>query len=96
MVDFKSNLYIIGRYRGNGHIFYINLFMVKELTVLDKIALILVIVGGLNWGLYALNSSYDLVQLLLGFSPVLAQLVYLLVGMSAVYVAVAMMKFARQ
>lgn len=70
--------------------------MVKELSVLDKIALILVIIGGLNWGLYGLNASYDLVQLLLGFMPVLAQIVYLLVGIAAVYVAVVMMKFARK
>ncbi len=70
--------------------------MVKELTLLDKIALILVIVGGLNWGLVGINPSYDLVMLLLGFMPVLAQLVYLLVGVSAVYVAVVMMKFARK
>ncbi len=70
--------------------------MVKELTLLDKIALILVIVGGLNWGLVGINPSYDLVMLLLGFMPLLAQLVYLLVGVSAVYVAVVMMKFARK
>ncbi|MHB9020062.1 MAG: DUF378 domain-containing protein [Minisyncoccota bacterium] len=70
--------------------------MVKELSVLDKIALILVIIGGLNWGLIAISPSYDLVQLLLGFMPVLAQLVYLLVGVAAVYVAIVMMKFARK
>lgn len=70
--------------------------MVKELSVLDKIALILVIIGGLNWGLIGINASYDLVQLLLGFTPVLAQLVYLLVGVAAVYVAIVMMKFARK
>lgn len=70
--------------------------MVKELSVLDKIALILVIIGGLNWGLYGLNNSWDLVQLLLGFMPVLAQIVYLLVGVAAVYVAAVMMKFARK
>ena len=63
---------------------------------MDKIALILVIVGGLNWGLVGINPSYDLVMLLLGFMPLLAQLVYLLVGVSAVYVAVVMMKFARK
>ena len=70
--------------------------MIKELTILDKIALVLVIIGGLNWGLIGLNSSYDLVQLLLGSIPVLAQLVYLLVGVAAIYVAVAMVKFARK
>lgn len=70
--------------------------MIKELTVLDKIALILVIVGGLNWGLVGIDPRYDLVMLALGFMPVLAQLVYLLVGVSAVYVAAVMMKFARK
>lgn len=70
--------------------------MIKELTVLDRIALILVIIGGLNWGLIAINPMYDLVQLLLGMWPTLAQLVYLLVGVAAVYVAAVMMKFARK
>jgi len=70
--------------------------MVKELSVLDKVALLLVIIGGLNWGLVAISPSYDLVQLLLGFMPVLAQLVYLLVGVAAIYVAAVMMKFARK
>ena len=70
--------------------------MIKELTVLDKIALVLVIIGGLNWGLIAISPMYDVVQLLLGFMPVLAQLVYLLVGVAAIYVAVAMTKFARK
>jgi len=70
--------------------------MIKELSVLDKIALILVIIGGLNWGLIAISPSYDLVQLLLGSIPVLAQLVYLLVGVSAVYMAVVMGKLARK
>jgi len=66
------------------------------LTLLDKIALVLVVIGGLNWGLVGINPSYDLVMLLLGFMPVLAQLVYLLVGASAVYVAAIMMKLARK
>ncbi len=70
--------------------------MIKELTLLDKIALVLVVIGGLNWGLVGINPSYDLVMLLLGFMPVLAQLVYLLVGASAVYVAAIMMKLARK
>ena len=70
--------------------------MEQKLTLLDKIALILVIIGGLNWGLVGLNPSYDLIMLLLGFMPLLAQLVYLLVGVAAVYVAVVMRKLARK
>jgi len=70
--------------------------MIKELSVLDKIALVLVIMGGLNWGLIAISPMYDVVQLLLGFIPVLVQMVYLLVGVAAIYVAVVMMKFVRK
>lgn len=53
---------------------------------LDTIALILVIVGGLNWGLVAFD--FNLVTFLLGSVPLLVTLVYLLVGLSAVYLAV--------
>lgn len=70
--------------------------MVSKLKVLDIIALVLVIIGGLNWGLIAFSPSYDLVQLLLGSWPALAQLVYLLVGVAAVYLAIVMRKFARK
>ena len=70
--------------------------MINKLTNLDIIALVLVIIGGINWGLVAINPSYDLVILLLGFSPVLAQIVYLLVGVAAVYLAFVMKKFARK
>ena len=66
------------------------------MTIWDKIAMILVIIGGLNWGLVAISPSYDLVQLIFGFMPVLAQLVYLLVGISAIYLAFVMPKFARK
>ena len=49
---------------------------------LHMIAFILLVVGGLNWGLTALN--YNLVEMLLG-TGTLAKAVYLLVGLSAVY-----------
>ena len=54
-------------------------------NALDWIALALVIIGGLNWGLVGLM-NLDLVHALLGSIPVLAQAVYILVGLSALYV----------
>ncbi|MBU6310411.1 DUF378 domain-containing protein [Patescibacteria group bacterium] len=48
-------------------------------------ALILVIVGGLNWGLFAFQ--LNLVNILFGTLPALEQAVYLLVALSAVYLA---------
>lgn len=44
----------------------------------------LLIVGGLNWGLVGLM-NLDLVELLLGSMPVAQQLVYVLVGVSAIF-----------
>lgn len=58
--------------------------------VVSKVAMALVVIGGLNWGLVALG--YNLVNLLLGTIPLLEKAVYLLVGLSALYVAYTMVK----
>ena len=55
-----------------------------EKNVLDWIALILVIVGGLNWGLVGIF-QFDLVKAILGSIPLLQNAVYVLVGLSAAY-----------
>ncbi len=54
-------------------------------STLDIVAMILVIVGGLNWGLVAFD--INLVDMLLGSIQPLPQIVYALVGLSALYVA---------
>ena len=54
-----------------------------EKNIVDWIALVLVIIGGLNWMFFAFG--YNLVDALLGKGSILAQLVYLLVGAAAVY-----------
>ena len=56
----------------------------NKLSVLDWLALVLLIVGGLNWGLVGLF-NFDLVQVLFGHVPALAKIVYSLVGIAAVY-----------
>ena len=65
-----------------------------KLNTLDMIALALVIVGGLNWLFVALG--FNLVTLVVGFSPMLVTLVYWLVGLSAIYLAVIAMKLQRK
>jgi len=55
-----------------------------EKNALDWIALALVIVGGLNWGLVGLF-QFDLVETILGAIPVLQRIVYVLVGLAAAY-----------
>ncbi len=49
---------------------------------LHMVAFILVIIGGLNWGLTALG--WNVVEMVLGIGT-LSKIVYLLVGLSAVY-----------
>ena len=53
--------------------------------MLDKIALILAIIGGLNWGCIGLF-QFDLVAWIFGGSgSLLARIVYTLVGLAAVW-----------
>ena len=54
---------------------------------LDIIAAILLVVGGLNWGLVGIF-NFDLVAALFGAGSILSKAVYSLVGLSAVYQAV--------
>lgn len=50
----------------------------------DWVANTLVTVGALNWGLVG-AFKLDLVQTILGTSPALVQLVYVIVGLSGLY-----------
>ena len=54
------------------------------MNTLDWIALILIVVGGLNWGLVGLF-QFDLVEAILGSVPIAQRIVYILVGLSAIY-----------
>ena len=57
---------------------------VKKLSALDWIALILIIVGGLNWGLVG-AFGFDLVAAIFGAMSLIAKIIYVLVGLSAIY-----------
>lgn len=48
------------------------------------IAIILVVIGGLNWGLVGLF-NFDLVAAIFGSMNIISRIVYTLVGLSAVY-----------
>ncbi len=56
---------------------------------LETVSGLLLIIGGLNWGLVGLL-NLNLVTLIFGFMPVLVTLVYVLVGLSALYMLYAM------
>lgn len=56
-----------------------------------KLALILTVIGALNWGLIGLF-GLDVVALLFGPMSLLTRLVYVLVGLSAVYLIILAFK----
>lgn len=56
----------------------------KKLTTLDLIALILTIIGALNWGLVGFF-NFDLVAAIFGDMTIMARIIYSLVGVSAIY-----------
>lgn len=54
------------------------------MKALSPVALILIIVGGLNWGLVGLL-KFDLVATIFGEMSFLSRIVYILVGLAAGY-----------
>ncbi len=54
------------------------------MKALNATALVLIIVGGLNWGLVGLF-DFNLVSAIFGVDTWLTNLVYILVGISAIY-----------
>lgn len=58
----------------------------KKMNFLDWLTLILVIVGGINWGLVGFF-GFNLVSAIFGDMTLFTRVIYALVGLSAVYVA---------
>jgi len=69
------------------------------MKTLDVIAAVLLVVGGLNWGLVG-AAHFDLVATIFGLrfgeTSVLSSVVYLLVGLSALYQAVSFKAIQRR
>lgn len=66
----------------------------KNLSTLDWVAMILLVVGGLNWLLVGLF-SFNLVTLIFG-AGLFAKIVYALVGLSAIYILFNLSKFTKK
>ncbi len=67
----------------------------KKLNTLDWIALILVIIGGLNWGLVGIF-NFDLVAAIFGAISIIARIVYILVALSALYLLIIIGKLGKK
>lgn len=53
-----------------------------KMNTLDKLAYVLAVVGGLNWGLVG-AFDYNLVDSLFGAGSTLSRIIYVLVGLAA-------------
>lgn len=67
----------------------------SRMSALDWIAMTLLIVGGLNWGLIGLL-GINLVATLFGDMTLLSRVVYMLVGLSALYSIYTCSKFSKR
>lgn len=54
---------------------------------IHMVAFVLVIIGGVNWGLFGLF-GLDLVEVLFAGAETVAEIIYVLVGIAAVYLAI--------
>lgn len=72
------------------------MFSMKNLSTLDWIALLLLVIGGINWGLVGLF-QFDLVTTIFGRSAsMVARAVYSLVGLSGIYILVISGKLTKK
>lgn len=60
----------------------------RKCCVVHWIAWVLILIGALNWGLvgvgYFMGSSWNVVEMILGSWPMVLNIVYVLVGLSAI------------
>ena len=66
-----------------------------KINILDWVAIVLVIVGGLNWGLVG-AFNFDLVATIFGAMSALSRIVYVLVGLAAIYLIYTASKLAKE
>ena len=68
---------------------------VRHFNAMDWISMILLIVGGVNWGLVGL-ADFDLVAAIFGEGSSLSRIVYILVGLAALFCLYTATKMGRR
>lgn len=56
----------------------------RNMKVIDKIALVLIIIGAINWGLIGIF-KFNLVEMIFGDMTMLARIIYSLVGIAGLW-----------
>ncbi len=69
--------------------------MSEHYNTLDWISLVLVIIGGINWGLVGFF-GYDLVAAIFGSFSAITRIIYALVGLGALYMVATGAKMSKQ
>lgn len=54
------------------------------MKIIDKIALVLVVIGAINWGLVGIF-NFNLVDAIFGTMSILSRIIYILVGISGLW-----------
>ena len=54
------------------------------MKVIDKIALVLIIIGAINWGLVGIF-NFNLVDTIFGAMSIISRIIYILVGISGLW-----------
>lgn len=54
------------------------------MKIIDKIALVLIIIGAVNWGLVGIF-NFNLVEALFGAMSIISRIIYILVGISGLW-----------
>lgn len=67
----------------------------KKLSSLDMLALVLVIIGAINWGLVGFF-KFDLVAAIFGSMTVIDRIIYAVVGLAGIYIAATSLKLAKK
>ena len=64
------------------------------MNVLDWIAAVLVIIGGLNWGLVGLF-DFDVIATIFGAMSIVSRIIYVVVGVGALYMIATVSKCSK-
>jgi uncharacterized membrane protein YuzA (DUF378 family) len=67
----------------------------KLLELVTLIAVILVVLGGLNWGLVG-AFNLNVVALIFAKLPIVARIIYVVIGIAAIYVGVTSINLVKQ
>jgi hypothetical protein len=65
------------------------------MSSIDWVAFVLVIIGGINWGLIGFF-GFDLVAAIFGGTSILTRIIYILVGLAAVWLIAVPVRSGRQ